>query len=551
MYKDLDSKAWPNDKKPNDHPVIKALLSEGFRDLPSIVSDEEHLDELMNPQDVHQVLDADSSQTLAILDINNGHNIVIQGPPGTGKSQTITNVIAEAIGRGKKVLFVSEKMAALEVVKRRLDLVGLGDAVLELHSHKTNKKILLKELDRTLNLGRPIQKNADDDIKSFVEMRNRLNAYCEAANKPILTSNLSPVKAIGCFLNLGKDASTLPRMDFATMKSWSTGDYKNNRLRVEELQHRLKSMGVPRKNPFWGAERKKILLPTDEEQLKQLLNTAKEGTKRIKQNASILANNLNLNSPNTLHDLELTCRAAIRASEAPHLQGIRLKSGEWQARRDELKYLINSGSQLSSLHSHYDDQFIDAAWEQDVLLERQYFIAYGKKWWRFLSGNYRRAKARLEGFCKKPLPKENDKNIQLIDAILDAQKHTEVYKQYEPLGAGLFGAQWQKENSDWQVLEKLMDWIVSLYQGIGDGNLPAGIIDFLEGSPRLVNLKGEVTKLVKEVKMHLELIKKIKIEFGVVSKQGDDLGSCLKIFPNFPLVTRQNGWRNGLISSTS
>ncbi|MCD8509730.1 MAG: hypothetical protein LRY73_07545 [Bacillus sp. (in: Bacteria)] len=66
--------------------------------------------------------------------------MVIQGPPGTGKSQTITNLIAEALGHGKKVLFVSEKMAALEVVKRRLDTVGLGEACLELHSHKTNKK---------------------------------------------------------------------------------------------------------------------------------------------------------------------------------------------------------------------------------------------------------------------------------------------------------------------------------------------------------------------------------------------------------------------------
>ncbi len=80
---------------------------------------------------------------------------MIQGPPGTGKSQTITNLIAEAVGSGKKVLFVSEKMAALDVVKRRLDKVGIGDAALELHSHKTNKKLLAKELERTLQLGRP------------------------------------------------------------------------------------------------------------------------------------------------------------------------------------------------------------------------------------------------------------------------------------------------------------------------------------------------------------------------------------------------------------
>ena len=80
---------------------------------------------------------------------------MIQGPPGTGKSQTITNIIANAIGHGKKVLFVAEKMAALDVVKRRLDQCNLGEACLELHSHKANKKDLQDELKRVLDLGKP------------------------------------------------------------------------------------------------------------------------------------------------------------------------------------------------------------------------------------------------------------------------------------------------------------------------------------------------------------------------------------------------------------
>ncbi|MCZ4238094.1 AAA family ATPase, partial [Staphylococcus equorum] len=80
---------------------------------------------------------------------------VIQGPPGTGKSQTIANIIAAAIGDGKRVLFVAEKMAALEVVKRRLDATGVGDACLELHSNKANKRALLDELRRTWELGAP------------------------------------------------------------------------------------------------------------------------------------------------------------------------------------------------------------------------------------------------------------------------------------------------------------------------------------------------------------------------------------------------------------
>ena len=111
---------------------------DGFaQGLPDIGEDE-HIDEAEGVAGLHPVMDADSSQTLAVLDAINGRNLVIQGPPGTGKSQTITNLIGEALACGRTILFVAEKMAALEVVKRRLDTVHLGDACLELHSHKTN-----------------------------------------------------------------------------------------------------------------------------------------------------------------------------------------------------------------------------------------------------------------------------------------------------------------------------------------------------------------------------------------------------------------------------
>ena len=79
-----------------------------------------------------------------------GRSFIIQGPPGTGKSQTIANLLARAIATGKKVLFVAEKQAALEVVQRRLAAAGLGDFCLELHSHKAGKREVIGELGRVL-----------------------------------------------------------------------------------------------------------------------------------------------------------------------------------------------------------------------------------------------------------------------------------------------------------------------------------------------------------------------------------------------------------------
>ena len=140
--------------------------------------------------DLHTVIDADSSQIEAIEMAKHGDSFVLQGPPGTGKSQTITNIISECLYNGKKVLFVSEKQAALNVVYDKLKKADLADFCLELHSHKANKKAVIDELNRTLELPKTVvsssiqseinQKKAalktlDDYARELHEKRNPIN----------------------------------------------------------------------------------------------------------------------------------------------------------------------------------------------------------------------------------------------------------------------------------------------------------------------------------------------------------------------------------------
>ena len=517
MYKDLAAEAWPEKDSVSDHPLLNSLLGDGFRDTDVMVPDDTNVDAILSPKDVHQVLDADSSQLLAILQVNAGRNMVIQGPPGTGKSQTIANIIAESVGHGKTVLFVSEKMAALEVVKRRLDRVGLGDAVLELHSQKTHKRSVLRELDQTLHLGKPRVQSAQDDIEALTNLRDRLNAYCEASNTPILGTRVTPVAAVGHYTALGKDASSLPRLDFSGMRSWTDATFKQNRLRVEELQRRLSAMTIPRYNPFWGAKRT-VLLPSGERRLRELLNAAKVQTEHISSLSTQLAADIQLQAPDNESDVAIICRAATRASESPRLEGVRLNSLEWQARLDDLKYLIEAGVKCADLHARFDSQLIPDAWNQDLLVERQSFVTYGKKWWRLLSGEYRRAKARLAGLCKIHLPSDPDQCIALIDAVHEERRQHKIFRQYESIGSILFGAQWQGLTSDWQVLARLAEWVTNLYRDIGDGQLPAGIIRFLEGAPKVSELRSKaeavmaalaaqrsrIEELVSDLEMHDE-----------------------------------------------
>lgn len=133
---------------------------------------------------LHNVVDADSSQAEAIKTAKDGKSFVLQGPPGTGKSQTITNIIAECLMDGKKVLFVSEKLAALNVVYDKLKKVGLEEFCLELHSHKANKKQVIDELCRTLRLQKSgVSDKAEKELKIKQEAERQLDGYAAELHK--------------------------------------------------------------------------------------------------------------------------------------------------------------------------------------------------------------------------------------------------------------------------------------------------------------------------------------------------------------------------------
>ena len=198
IYKDLAAETWPEGSQPADHSLVQQLFGgDGFAQGPPGIDEDEHIDDAEGVAGLHPVVDADSSQTLAVLDAINGRNLVIQGPPGTGKSQTITNLIGEALACGRTVLFVAEKMAALEVVKRRLDTVHLGDACLELHSHKTNGAYL------PMNFG-PLNRDGGERRLNVLitRARRRCIVYCNfvGADLDLKRSGARGVQALKTFL---------------------------------------------------------------------------------------------------------------------------------------------------------------------------------------------------------------------------------------------------------------------------------------------------------------------------------------------------------------
>ncbi|THA80817.1 DUF3320 domain-containing protein [Streptomyces sp. A0592] len=143
----------------------------------------ERIDEVQVPERTPLVLDADASQRQCIAAALANRSFVMSGPPGTGKSQTITNMIAALMHSGRSVLFVSEKAAALDVVRNRLTDVGLGDFVLALHSSDTSKKAVAQELDRALTTEVRASGAAQHELDEARKLREELSAYAAAMNE--------------------------------------------------------------------------------------------------------------------------------------------------------------------------------------------------------------------------------------------------------------------------------------------------------------------------------------------------------------------------------
>ncbi|QDT52806.1 ATP-dependent RecD-like DNA helicase [Caulifigura coniformis] len=187
------------------------------------------LDDEIAPGEIKAILDCDSSQLEAVVAARRGVSFVLDGPPGTGKSQTIANIIADALAEGRKVLFVSEKVSALEVVKRRLDDAGLGEFCLECHSSKANRKAILDELKWCLDLPTEVYNDARPKLKEAHDRRRALNDYVRSIHRAREPLGLSAFELFGRVSHLNRQGlSTKTRcnlpavstVDPSTMSRW-------------------------------------------------------------------------------------------------------------------------------------------------------------------------------------------------------------------------------------------------------------------------------------------------------------------------------------------
>lgn len=222
MFRDLEA----NEARVLDHDLLGAIADPVFdagADYLFEPVDEARIDEIAPPEETPLVLDADSSQRAAVAAAREGRSFVLDGPPGTGKSQTIANIIGALIHDGKRVLFVSEKAVALDVVRDRLGDRGLGSFVLELHSHKAARSEVAAGIARALDTRiTPSRKPSPITKPRSLEVRSLLSGYVVAMNEPREPLKLSVHEVLGLLESTQVNLATPPAAFSANTLDQST-----------------------------------------------------------------------------------------------------------------------------------------------------------------------------------------------------------------------------------------------------------------------------------------------------------------------------------------
>ena len=519
MYLDLDDSEWPSGEGIAENEIIDALFQDGFAEPDATIRGEDNLDSQLTPQDTYHVLDADASQSLAIHDASDGRNLVIQGPPGTGKSQTIANIIAQAVGRGKRVLFVAEKMAALDVVKRRLDNIGLGDTCLELHSNKTNKRGTLDSLGKALNIEEPARGGINSTLDNLERTRSQLNDYSDAVNTPIGQSGVSPYTAFGYLLGtkptMGHDSTSNPiswqHISGPSKKilSWTDADFQRKREVVEELRLRLQQVDIPSQHPFWGS-RLRTLTPAGQAALREKITAAAVAWDALIAKSDALSDVLQLNRPTTTSEAESLLSTTGCIASAPNLQGLNLATSQWQSQADQIRALVALGFRWKLLHSEHDQYLLPKAWDADLGQVRQILNTTGRSFFgRLFSSGYKRSRRQFASQLKVVFPRDVNLQLKLIDAIHEEQQIRAELNTDQPSdeyrdAAFALGGHWAGHSTDWYTVAPLVDWWLNLWNDIAEGRATADVATVLQNQPNASQQRTKLTEAIHEVRRALD-----------------------------------------------
>jgi very-short-patch-repair endonuclease len=471
MWRDLDPSVWRNGSL-LEHGILKALLgeAEGFAAEPPIAADDEPIDQKIDLSNAVHVLDADSSQAIVIDEARNGRNLVVQGPPGTGKSQTIANIIASGVYAGRTVLFVAEKIAALQVVHDRLKRAGLNAICLELHSRKANKREVLKSLEEAIRLSGSTRSDRAE-ANRLASCRDKLNDFSNVINGPIGQSDRTPFQLMGTQLKLaGENARLLQeRLDIAA-------DWAGDKITaVERATDRAaaavaKLLVSPHEHPWHGTgldDQSPFDLSRLTDQLRAMLDKLEKLSRELNTVFSRISGG---HRDPSLNDGRDVVKALRHIAAAPSSSRSSLKEPAWVRQLDKIEAVVAKGQAFSQTSRDRDELFQREAWRYDTGPLLLALRADGPSFFRRLGRRYRQGRAELRALCKEKPPKKLEDCIALIEKLRNAQISRDSFSQEAAsVSAALAGL--KSLPNPWDEAAELVEWTRAALSLIGSERL--------------------------------------------------------------------------------
>lgn len=477
MYRDLKDHsaailANPNVRLLLGEPIDSCIL-DGDDGATSIVSDP--LIEL------HSVVDADSSQIEAIEMAKSGKSFVLQGPPGTGKSQTITNIIAECLSDGKKVLFVSEKLAALNVVYDKLKQVGLSEFCLALHSHKANKKDVIADIYRTLCTGKSeVTSKSDCEIESKEKAMKQLDAYVIELHKqrPIIEKSLYQMYEAYAALR------SAPDIKWIVPQLTSKGEtyLAETSFLLKQYVNYIPTIGYDyRKNSWYGYTNKNLSYYEKSE-----IKTNLEAAVILLQALSPLLQELSEKyeiACSSIQDAHIWQNFFRFASTSRLITPLLLQREHFDAVNFTLKKLQSQSVDILSLRTVLDDVFDKDVYKVDG-------AAYHKKLIKLFSGTFSRLfnseykqLIRDLHLCKKDSKKPSYREaVIMTERLAHYQQKCSEYNETEAPIKEFLGPAYAGVETNWSYITKQMDVLQTLLsENASFGNLTS-CSDFISES---------------------------------------------------------------------
>lgn len=452
MWNDIHNNA---DKlKEND--LVRSLINGKIEfAVDNTISDASFLDKNFTAADIVLPINADSSQLEAIYDAINDKSYILHGPPGTGKSQTITNIIANALYHGKRVLFVAEKMAALSVVYSRLKSIGLDPFCLEIHSNKAKKSDVLSQLRMTTEVVKQQpQESFERESKRLFNLRKELNVYIDALHK-IYPFGYSLYQAITEYLQLDSSfevkfpVSLFSNLTHEKIVEW--GDA------IDLMESVGKACGHPHNHPLSGINQSEYT-PDTIEVASSILKNAEKTFVDLKESwralDGIVGNGETAGGSKEQMGVADTLFTILL--RIPELTPALLKVQNIEEVFTQCKVAIEQGKTRDQMRDVIASDFRDTIFEIDVPELLEQWSSVENKWVIPRFFGKRKLRTRLTPYLRSGTIKEVEVK-EVLESIQRYQQVRDSVSERSKMLQPLFGKYATPSNEQWDVISEIIN----------------------------------------------------------------------------------------------